>query len=73
MQSARELELDVDEPDAVRNAIEGAVTAGDHMVWFTDSRGHQYGVVVDKLAFLEVEYAKGKKGLGFASHGQEPA
>jgi hypothetical protein len=73
VQSARELELDVDEPEAVRSAIEAAASAGDHMVWFTDTRGHQYGVVVDKLAFFEIEYAKGKKGLGFASHGQESA
>jgi len=66
VQSARELEIEVDQPETVRNAIEAAVAAGDFMVWLSDTRGRQYGVVVDKLAFVEVEFARGRPGVGFA-------
>jgi hypothetical protein len=67
VQSARELELEVEEPDAVKKAIESAMASGESVVWLTDTRGHQFGIVVDKLAFVEVEYAKGKSGVGFAA------
>lgn len=67
VQSARELELEVEEPDAVKQAIESAMAAGESVVWLTDTRGHHFGIVVDKLAFVEVEYAKGKPGVGFAA------
>ncbi len=67
VQSARELELEVDEPEAVKKALEAAMASGDPVVWLTDTRGHQFGIVVDKLVFVEVEYAKGKPGVGFAA------
>lgn len=67
VQSARELELEVDDPDAVKKTIETAMASGDSVVWLTDTRGHQFGIVVDKLVFVEVEYAKGKPGVGFSA------
>jgi hypothetical protein len=67
VQSARELELEVEDPDAVKKTIEAAMASGDPVVWLTDTRGHQFGILVDKLVFVEVEYARGKPGVGFAA------
>jgi hypothetical protein len=62
--SARELEIDVEDPDAVREAFEKAVAAGDLVLWIEDVRGHRFGVFVASIAFLEVEQPE-QRGVGF--------
>lgn len=67
VQSARELELEVDDPDALKKAVEAAIAADDPIVWLTDTRSHQFGIVVGKLAFVEIEHTRGKPGVGFTA------
>ncbi len=64
VQSARELELDVVDGGAVVKQLEGAT---DWMVWIEDSKGRRYGVVVEKVAFVEVESGAGRQGVGFGT------
>jgi hypothetical protein len=65
MTSARELELDVDDADKVGADVEKAVSGGDAVLWITDSRGHRYGVVASKLAFVQIEKSETRPGVGF--------
>jgi hypothetical protein len=62
--SARELEFDVEDPDAVSASYEKAVADGDAILWITDSRGHRFGVTVSAVAFIEVERPE-QRGIGF--------
>ena len=65
--SARELELEVDDVDRVSSDVETAVSDGEALVWITDSRGHRYGIVTAKIAFLQVEKAETRPGVGFGA------
>ena len=64
-QGARELEIEVDDAGSTGATVEDAVGAGDEMVWLTDARGHRYGIIVEKLAFIEIEGESGRSGIGF--------
>ncbi len=64
-QGARELELDVEDSASAADTVEDAVGAGDGMVWLTDCRGHRFGLVIEKLAFIEIEGDIGRQGIGF--------
>ena len=64
VQSARELELEVTDGDAVVKQLE---SAKDWMVWVEDAKGRRYGVVVEKVAFVEVEPDTGRQGVGFGT------
>ena len=66
-EGARELELVVEDAADVRGTIEDGVAAEDRMVWLTDSSGHRFGLVVSKLAFVEIEGESGVSGIGFGS------
>lgn len=62
--AARELEFDVEDPDAVSDAYKKAMKAGDAVVWLTDARGHRFGVKVESIAFIELEQPQ-DRGVGF--------
>ena len=62
VQSARELELEVEDGDAVVKQLEGAK---DWMAWIIDVKGRRYGVVVEKVVFIELESDGGRQGVGF--------
>jgi hypothetical protein len=64
LQSARELEIDVADGDAVVELLEGAK---EWIVWVEDSKGRRHGVVVDKIAFVEVDARPAGPGVGFGS------
>lgn len=65
LQGARELEIEVDDVKAVQKAFEAAGSDDAGVVWLTDSRGHQFGLAADKLAFVEIETEASKAGIGF--------
>ena len=65
MASARELELEMDESVDVAQAFTEAVAQGDAVLWLTDAKGHRHGLVVDQVAFVEIERAQ-KREVGFA-------
>jgi hypothetical protein len=66
-QTSKELEVvlaDDTNPDAVREHVESAITAGGTL-WLTDRRGRQVGVPVDKLAYVEVGSPETVRRIGF--------
>ena len=65
MTSTRELELEMDDGSDVAKALTTALDKGDSLLWLTDARGHRHGIVLDKLAFVEIEKAA-KREVGFA-------
>lgn len=65
--SARELELEVGDPESVVSDLEAAFRDGTRIIWITDAEDHRHGIVVEKVAFLEVERTKPKGGVGFSS------
>lgn len=64
LSSTRELELDMDDSSDVAKALKAAMDGDDAVLWLTDSRGHQHGIILDKLAFVEIEKAA-KREVGF--------
>lgn len=62
--AARELEFDVEDPDAVSASYEKAIADGDDVLWITDVRGHRFGVAVSSIAFVELERPE-QRGVGF--------
>ncbi|HEX6568821.1 MAG TPA: DUF3107 domain-containing protein [Acidimicrobiales bacterium] len=65
--STRELEIVLDDDtdgDAVREHIDGALSEGGTL-WLTDRRGRQYGVPVDKVAYVEIGATDKGRHIGF--------
>lgn len=65
--SPREIEVslaDDTDGDAVREHID-KVFADGGTLWLTDRRGRQYGVPVDKVAYIEVGTSDASRRVGF--------
>jgi hypothetical protein len=65
--SPKELEVllaDDTDSDAVREHIDAAFAAGSTL-WLTDRRGRQYGVPVDKVAYIEIGSSEVGRRIGF--------
>ena len=54
-EAARELEIDVEDGDAVASDIESAIKKGSGLLWVTDAKGDRHGLAVAKVAFVQVE------------------
>jgi hypothetical protein len=65
VEASRELEFEIDDPDAMASALEAGLAAGDKLVWVTDSKGHRHGIRVMNLAFVEIEGELTNSGVGF--------
>ncbi len=65
LEGARELELEVEDAEAARTAIEEAIDGGNALVWVSDVKGNRFGLVTDKLAFVQIEDGSDRTGLGF--------
>jgi hypothetical protein len=68
MVSTRELEIHVEPGHDVGAEFEAAVANGDDLLWVRDSENHQHGIVMDKVAFLEIESAT-RRDVGFSIDG----
>ena len=69
IQNAKELEVQLeDDADhaAVRQQVDAAVQAGGTL-WLTDRKGRQVGVLVDKLAYVEIGSPDDGRRIGFGS------
>jgi len=66
MASAREVEIEVDSSEDIASAFDLAMAEGAKVLWVTDAKGHRHGVVLDKVAFVEVEKAKPRE-VGFGT------
>ena len=63
VEGARELEIEVEDLDAVAAELEASV-GSDSIVWITDSKGDRHGIVSARLAFIEVE-STSDRAVGF--------
>ncbi len=61
----REIEIEVGDPDAFKSEFDAAVAEGG-VWWVTDSTGRRHGLVVDKVAFVEIEPGDRERTIGFA-------
>ena len=64
--SARELEIEVEPGHDVAKEFEAAVGEGAELYWLRDAKGHLHGIVLDKVAFVEIESAR-RRDVGFSS------
>jgi hypothetical protein len=65
--SPKELEVVLAEDtdgDAVREHIDAAFAQGGTL-WLTDRRGRQYGVPIDKVAYVEIGSSDKGRHIGF--------
>jgi hypothetical protein len=65
--SSKELEVilaDDTDSDAVREHIDAAFKDGSTL-WLTDRRGRQFGVPVDKVAYVEIGSPEVGRRIGF--------
>lgn len=64
--TAREVELDVDDPTAFIAELEEAHTRGDAFLWVDAIDGKRVGIPLSRLGFVEIEPAH-KVSVGFRS------
>jgi hypothetical protein len=64
--TARELDLEVADAEEVVRSFLRAVEQGDKVLWVLDEEGHRHGLVVDKIAYLDVEPEKSTR-VGFGN------
>ncbi len=64
VKSARELEIEVDDPVAVSAAYEKAIKGKDSVLWITDADDRRFGIAIDSIAFIEIERPL-DHGVGF--------
>ena len=52
--STRELEVEVPDSDAFVRAFEAMISHGKKLGWVTDPQGNRPGLVVERIAYVEV-------------------
>jgi len=60
----RDLEIEIEDPDAFTSALEASLAGGTPMVWVTALDGHRYGLVAKRVTYLEVEPVRAR-AVGF--------
>ncbi len=64
IKSARELEIEVEDPTAVSAAFEKALKGKDAILWISDTNEHRFGISIESIAFVQIE-APADRGVGF--------
>jgi hypothetical protein len=64
--TARELDLEVADAEEVVRSFLRAIEQDDKVLWVLDEDGHRHGLVVDKIAYLDVEPQKSTR-VGFGN------
>jgi hypothetical protein len=62
----REIDIDVDDADGFMSDFEAALSSDSKVWWVTDRDGHRHGLVVDKVAYIDVEVER-DRAIGFGS------
>lgn len=62
----REIDVDIDDADRFIRDFETAMTNGTRVWWVTDSEGHRHGIVIDKVAYVDVEPERDRR-VGFGA------
>jgi hypothetical protein len=66
----REIEIELADgadAEAVKGALEQAVSNGHAMFWLTDRKGRQVGIAVEKLAWVELGTTADLGRIGFGA------
>jgi Protein of unknown function (DUF3107) len=68
-QAPREVTAEVadEERDAIKAAIDAALSGAVDVLWITDKKGRQVGVPAAKIAYVELGQADGDRRMGFGS------
>ena len=66
MTSTRELEIEVEPGHDIASEFETATAKGTQILWIRDAHGHRHGIVVEKVAFVEIESAR-RRDVGFTA------
>ena len=64
LEAVRELELEVEDAEAVIKTVTDAMSSEDPIAWITDAKGTRHGIAVHKLAFIGVDRPEAKT-VGF--------
>jgi hypothetical protein len=62
----REIDIDVTDGDAFMKEFEEVVNGGEKVWWISDQEGHRHGIVVDKIAYVDVEPER-ERTVGFGA------
>lgn len=65
-QVPREVDVEVDDADGFMREFERAVADGTRVWWVTDREGHRHGIVIDKVAYVDVEPDRDRR-VGFGT------
>jgi hypothetical protein len=63
--TAREIDVEVDDAEALVDAFMEAIGGGEKVLWVTDQEGRRHGLVVDRIVYVDVEADKAHHGIGF--------
>ncbi len=62
--ATRELDLEVDDAEAVAEEYERAAGADDRIFWITESDGKRHGIVTEAVIYVEFEPEE-RRSIGF--------
>jgi hypothetical protein len=68
MAATRELEIEVEPGHDIASEFDASLGDGVPVLWVVDSRGHRHGIVLEKVAFVEIESAR-RRDVGFSGDG----
>jgi hypothetical protein len=67
-QSPREISVELADDtdrDELRKKIDAAITGAIDVLWVTDKKQRDVGVVASKIAYIEIGSAEGERKIGF--------
>jgi hypothetical protein len=64
--TAREIDVEVDDAEVLVTAFVEAIDGGDKVLWVTDQEGRRHGLVVDRIVYVDVEADTTRPGIGFS-------
>jgi hypothetical protein len=70
IQGAKELDIDFPSEttqEQIHTQVEEAIAAGESVVWFTDRRGRQVGVIASRIAYIEIGAQDEVRKVGFGA------
>lgn len=67
--SAKVIEIEIDEPDEFRSSVEAAIGSEDAIHWFTDAKKRTVGVPRGRIAYVEIESDRDGHAIGFSPGG----
>ena len=63
----RELDIELEDADGFAADVERAIESGSGIVWVTDTQGKRHGLAAAKIAYVEIEGEKDRRGVGFST------